>query len=169
METLTALLSLGVEASLTGKDPTNEAEFNERIEVHKGTAPSWSEVYALMNSVTNDEVNAERDVRLNGGFVFNGKTFASDAKSRDLIQKAHGRASSAIFAETGEENNLRWDDPDEDFSWPDVDGNLMTMDAATCVEFGEAASLHELKMIKRASALKKMSPIPGDYTDDKHW
>lgn len=114
------------------------------------------------------DVNSERDRRTHAGFMFKGKLYQFDPDSRSRIT---GAATLAKFAIVGgvAVGNLRWINPDVDFSWIAADNTLTTMDAHTCSAFGDAAAVHEQRHIFAARALKEMSPIPEDYQDNKYW
>jgi hypothetical protein len=116
--------------------------------------------------VTSDDINAERDRRMAGGFTFGGNTYQSDAISRQRIADAAIEAIEAIMLGV-EGGNLRWCDPDADFTWRTADNAEVPVDAPTMVEIHKAARAHEAFLIKRAQDLK--AAPPGDYTDDSHW
>lgn len=63
MNILLALKELGVEASQTGPDPTNEAEYNERVTVH-GARPPWEAVLARTRVVPVADIKAEASRRI---------------------------------------------------------------------------------------------------------
>ena len=121
-----------------------------------------------VQQVTTDQVDAERDRRIDAGFTFNGKQYQTRQTDRENIA---GAAQIAFMAIVGgaEAGNLRWADPDSDYVWIAMDNSLVTMDAQTVVDFGKAAAARKTQLIYAARELKNMQPIPADYTDDKWW
>lgn len=119
-------------------------------------------------TVTTDQVDAERDRRIDAGFTFNGKQYQTRQTDRENIA---GAAQIAFMAIVGgaEPGNLRWADPDNDYVWIADDNTLVKMDAQTVVDFGKAAAARKTQLIYAARELKNMQPIPDDYTDDKWW
>lgn len=119
-------------------------------------------------SVTTDQIDAERDRRIDAGFTFNGKQYQTRQTDRENIA---GAAQIAFMAIVGgaEAGNLRWADPDSDYVWIAMDNSLVPMDAQTVVELGRAAAAEKQALIFAARNLKDMHPIPDDYTDDKWW
>lgn len=113
-------------------------------------------------------VDAERDRRIDGGFVFGGTLFQSRPGDRENIAGASTAALAAISggAEVGD---LRWHGGDSDFAWIAADNSLVPMDAQTMFAFGSAAMAHKQAMIFAARALKDMEEIPADYADDGWW
>lgn len=114
-------------------------------------------------------VNEERDRRIAAGFTFGGKMFDFDTNSK---QRVTGAATLAKFAVAGgaQEDDLRWLNPNVDFSWIAQDNSLVTMDAQTCSAFGDAAAIHEQAHVLAARALKDtQGGIPDDYIDDQYW
>lgn len=115
-----------------------------------------------------DLVNAERDRRINAGFTFNSVDFDSDPDSRNNITGALSFAQLAI-SQGAEMGDLRWANPDIDFSWIASDNSLVTMDAHTCVEFCIAAMRYKSALYIAARTIKDLTPQPENYTDDSFW
>jgi hypothetical protein len=118
--------------------------------------------------VTSDEVNAERDRRISTGFLFFGKSYAMDDASKARIT---GAATLAGFALAGgaQVGNYRWHGGTSDFVWIADDNTLTPMDAPTCFGFGQAAAAWETKCIFACRAIKEMSSVPANYTDNSYW
>lgn len=118
--------------------------------------------------IQSDAVNAERDRRIQAGFLFAGKLFDFDNESK---QRVTGAATLAGFAlgSGAQAGNLRWHGGDKDFAWITQDNSLMPMDAPTCFLFGKAAASHESDLIFKARTIKRMNPIPSDFTNDSYW
>jgi hypothetical protein len=123
---------------------------------------------ALPTPVTSDQVDQERDRRIDGGFVFQGKSFQSRPDDRENIAGASTAALSAIVA-GAQPGDLRWDGGDQDFAWISLDNTLVPMDAQTVFDFGKTAMAHKQSHIFAARAIKDLSPIPQDYRDDRWW
>lgn len=117
---------------------------------------------------TKEDVDRERDRRIDGGFTFAGKVYDSDSDSRASIAGAMSQALAAVTAgaQTGD---LRWMHPDKDFGWIAADNSITPMDATTCLAFARSAAAWYERLIFKARGLKDKSPIPMDFKDDKHW
>ena len=154
----------GAPSGWTRKAPPEVSGSIERPWVDK--AENRPEVIAL--PISPDQVDAERDRRIDAGFTFNGKAYQTRQTDRENIA---GAAQIAFMAIVGgaEAGNLRWADPDSDYVWIASDNSLVPMDAQTVVELGRAAAAEKQALIFAARTLKDMDPIPADYTDDKWW
>ena len=117
---------------------------------------------------TTQDVNAERDRRVQSGFAFGGKLFDFSDEAKARISGAATLAGFALGAGSPD-GYLRWHQGTDDFAWIAADNSLMTMDAKTCFAFGQTAATHDSKHVFAARELKNMEPIPADYTDDKWW
>ncbi|KNY18238.1 hypothetical protein AKG11_03650 [Shinella sp. SUS2] len=117
---------------------------------------------------TEDQVDAERDRRISGGFVFGGVTYQSRPEDRENITGA-SLAALAAMTNGAQPGNLRWHGGDSDFMWIAADNSTHPMDAQTVFAFGQTAMAHKQGMIFAARALKDADPIPLDYTDDAYW
>lgn len=114
------------------------------------------------------DVDAERDRRINGGFIFEGVEYQSRPEDRENIAGAATAALGAIMAGT-QPGDLRWHGGAEEFAWIAADNTMHTMDAQTVYAFGQAAMAHKQAHIFAARTLKDADPIPGDFADDKWW
>lgn len=101
-----------------------------------------------------DDVNEERDRRIELNFTFNGNAFQNRPDDRENIQGAYSSALTAIAINGAQPGDLRWSDPDTDFGWIDADNNLVPMDAPTVMAFGNTAKLHKQQHIFAARAIK---------------
>lgn len=122
-----------------------------------------------LDKETFDEiVTAERDRRIDSGFIFDGKLFQSRATDRENIL---GNAQLAFMAVAGgaEEKNFRWADANADFSWIAADNTMVPMDAQTMLAFAKASAAQKARLIFRAREIKDLVPRPVDVTDDKLW
>ncbi len=115
-----------------------------------------------------EQVNAERDRRINGGFVFGGVEYQSRPEDRENIAGAATAALGAIVA-GAQPGDLRWHGGTEDFTWIAADNTMHTMDAQTVYAFGQAAMAHKQAHIFAARTLKDADPIPGDFAGDQWW
>lgn len=135
-----------------------------------GRAENRPEAIAL--SISPDQVDAERNRRIDDGIEFEGVRYQTrQTEVHTDRENIAGMAQLAFMAIVGGavEGDLRWANPDEDFAWIAEDNSLVPMDAPTVVAFGKAAAARKLQLIQAARALKDMDPIPVDYTDDKWW
>lgn len=117
-----------------------------------------------------DQVDDERDRRINAGFTFDGVEYQSGPEDRENIQGAYSSALTAILVDDAQPGDLRWADPDTDFAWIAADNSMVTMDAHQVLAFGIAAKEHKQRHIFAARALKDMDPIPSDFaTHEAYW
>jgi hypothetical protein len=133
--------------------------------------PTQEEVSAWIaaNQVRQHHVNAERDRRLMS-FPFSGKTFDfCDNRGSDINIAGAGTLALAAIITGAQPGNLRWADANVDFTWVAADNSSVTMDAQTCLNFAKQAADWKARHIRKARALKDMSPIPADYASDSRW
>lgn len=142
---------------------------------HNGTEIEFQEFLKSIGLVEGDEpktgvsreqVNAERDRRIEENFVFDGNPYQFDEMSKQRIAGAATLAGFAI-GKGAPEGFLRWANPDNDFVFITSEDKFVPMDAHKCFAFGAAAAQHETAHIFAASSLKKVMPL--DYKDDKYW
>ena len=120
-----------------------------------------------MSAPLPDDVDTERDRRM-GTFVFSGKAY--DLKGQSLANvSGAGTLSLAAIINGAQPGDLRWADPDTDFSWIANDNTQTPMDAQTCWAFAQTAAAWRKHCIFKARAIKDMNPIPSDYTSDSYW
>ena len=125
--------------------------------------------HAVVTPATSSEdVDFEREIRIDRGFIFNGKLFQSRQQDRENIQGAASAASIAIGSGVPADS-LRWHGGDSDFMWIAADNSLIAMDAQTVIAFGLKALQHKMEHIFAGFALKNATPIPVDYEDDAYW
>ena len=113
------------------------------------------------------DVNSERDRRLEL-FTFANKVYDFDAGSQQNIAGAYSLALAAVI-NGAQPGDYRWADVDEDFTWIAHDNSLVTMDAQTCLAFGQAAASWKADHIRTARSIKDLAPIPMDYAEDSRW
>lgn len=116
---------------------------------------------------TADMVNAERDRRL-ATLSFGGKVYDFGGDSTVNIAGAGTLALAAII-NGAQPGNLRWANPDRDFTWVCADNSTVSMDAQTCFAFAQAAATWKASHIIAARIIKDMSPIPADYAANARW
>ncbi len=115
------------------------------------------------------DVTAERDRRLEV-FPFGGKLYDfCDGKGSDINIAGAGSLALAAIIAGAQPGNLRWVDPNIDFTWVAADNASTPMDAQTCLAFAQAAAAWKARHIRAARALKDMSAIPADYATDARW
>ena len=114
------------------------------------------------------EINAERDLRLDAGFRFQGQIYDSDDKALAAIAAFGGLAQAAIAA-GADPGDYRWSDTDRDFEWVTSDNQLVKLDAHQVLALSMAAIAHKQRVITAARRLKNMDDPPKDITSDEHW
>ena len=129
--------------------------------------------FTTTRQISPEQVNDEKERRINGGFIFQGKPYQTDSSSRENIAGAKSMATDAI-SQGAVEGNYNWQkivdySIDIPFAWITSDNEVVFMDAQTVLKFGYAALAYKQNLIFKALALKAMNPIPTDYTDDKYW
>ncbi|MBB3947696.1 hypothetical protein GGQ73_003667 [Rhizobium skierniewicense] len=119
-------------------------------------------------SATKADVDIERDKRIAVGFIYSGKLFQARQFDLDNI-RSMATAASVKIVQGAQDGDLRWFDPSNDFYWIAADNTTLPMSAPDMVEFAMTAAAWGSKHILAAAALKAMSPIPADFTDNKWW
>ncbi len=119
-------------------------------------------------AATSLDVDAERDRRIAAGFTYAGKLFQARQFDLDNI-RSMATAASVKIVQGAQDGDLRWFDPNNDFYWIAADNTTMPMSAPDMVEFAMTAAAWGSKHILAGAALKSMSPIPTDFSDNKWW
>lgn len=117
---------------------------------------------------TSEDVNAERDRRIEQSFPYLEKQIQFRPSDRENINGAGSLAIIAIV-NGAQPGDYQWTGNGVDFEWITADNSLLKLDAFQTLEMGKAAAAWKSKNIFLARALKNMSPIPRDYTEDKYW
>lgn len=115
--------------------------------------------------VTNGEINAARDRRIDAGITFNGVLFQTRPEDRENIQGAYSRAQSAILIDGAQPGDFTWHGGPGDFEWIAANDSRVKMDAQTMMAFGEAVLDHKSAHIFAANAIKAMDPVPSDFDE----
>ncbi len=123
---------------------------------------------ASLRATTISAIAVERDRRIDAGFEFRGVKYQSRPQDRENIAGACVVALAALTA-GATEGDFRWQNGDTDFAWIAEDNSTHPMDALTMFAFGQAAMAHKQAHIFAARALKDMSQIPANFTDDGYW
>ena len=113
-------------------------------------------------------VNAERDRRIDAGFIFGAALYQSAPADRENIAGASTSALGAMQA-GAQPGDFRWHGGASDFVWIAADNSETPMDAQTVFQFGQAAMTHKQEHIFAARALKDMAEIPEDFTAAAYW
>lgn len=121
--------------------------------------------------VSGADVDAERDRRIVAGMTYGGVRYQTREGDRENVQGAATLAFAAMVTGAGTPGNLRWHEPDDDtdFAWIAENNDRTPMDAPTTFDFGRTMARHKSAHIFKGNDLKKMQPIPADYTDDSYW
>ena len=125
-------------------------------------------MWAEASQIRPEQVDAERDRRIEAGFSFSAVQFQSRTQDQKRISGAAIMAVAAMMA-GAQVGNLRWHGGATDFAWIAADNSIVTMDAQTMFAFGSAAAAHESGHVFAGKSLKGMDPIPQDFTDDAYW
>jgi hypothetical protein len=118
--------------------------------------------------IAKEEVDAERDRRVDAGVTYNGHLFQSRQGDRENITGASQLAMMAIM-NGAVKGDYRWANADRDFAWITDDNEIVNLDAFEVFELGRAAATSKQTMIFAARVLKDMEVIPTDFTEDKWW
>lgn len=129
-----------------------------------GVGPGWTydgetfsppepEPLVLTVEVICREIDAERDRRIDGGFVFNGVRFQSRASDRENIMGA-AQLAMAYLAAGGDPASLPWADPDKDFVWIAEDNTIVPMTASGVVALFQAGVAFKSGLTFHARDLK---------------
>ena len=86
-------------------------------------------------------------------YQFEGNSFQFDPESRNNITGAGSLALAAIMGGASP-GDLRWADPDEDFSWVATDNTKVPMDAPTMIAFASAGGTFAKRLIFKARDMK---------------
>lgn len=115
-----------------------------------------------------DKINAERDRRIQEGFLFQGNLYQFREQDRARIT---GAATLAGFArgQGAAAGNYFWHGGTNPFSWILADNSVVQLDAPTTFALGQAAAHHESVHVFAAKVLKEMTPDSVDPTEDQHW
>lgn len=156
--------SISMRNPITGAVTTTEVDMTEE-EVSQ---------YYLADAailVTQDEVNRERDRRINTSIEFpigSGKFYQTRPNDRENIQGAYQLAVGAI-AQGAQPGDIHWHQEPTPFGWITADDSIVLMDAFTIVELGLAVFKWKSSHIFAAKELKNSDPIPKNYTDNGYW
>jgi hypothetical protein len=119
---------------------------------------------------TAEDVDAERDRRIDGTFMFGGVVYQSRPQDRENIAGASQMAHIALTLGGKLPGDLYWHDGTDPFVWIAADNSLNPMDAPTVIAFGQAAAAHKHAHIFAARQLKDADPIPADFaTNPTYW
>lgn len=129
---------------------------------------AWNIIHDPIPAPTSEDVNAERDRRIDAGVIFEGVLYQSAIGDRENIAGSSQIAFMAIL-NGAERGDLRWADPNNDFYWIAADNSYVYMDAYQVVEFGKTVAAHKQAHIYACSNIKNMDPIPLDYRSDVYW
>lgn len=109
-------------------------------------------------------IDAERDQRIESGFVFAATQFQSRASDRENIAGTTQLATLAVMA-GAQQGDLYWHDGVDPFAWIAADNSLVLMDAQTVIQFGQAAAAHKHALIFQARAMKNAAESATTVAD----
>lgn len=113
-------------------------------------------------------VNAERDRRISGGFIFEGHEYQTRTEDRENIAGASTNALAAIMG-GAQPGDYYWHGGTEPFRWIDLSNETVEMDAQTMFAFGQAAAAWKQAHIFAARDIKIAEPPPTDFLADVYW
>lgn len=119
-------------------------------------------------------VDAEAGRRTQLGFNFQGHIIQTRGEPKNDMLKITGAAAAASIALTlggKTPSDLRWFDPNADFSWIDEANVEIPLDAPGMIALGQAAAAHVQYYVKMGRSIKDRI-IAGedlDITDDTLW
>jgi hypothetical protein len=119
-------------------------------------------------TVTGADVDRECDRRLRGTAAFGAHTFQTDQLSLIRIAGAGSLAAAALVA-GAQPGDYRWHGGGEDFVWFSADNTAVPLDAQAMFSFAQAMAIREGDFVRASRALKGMTPIPADFTDNRYW
>lgn len=119
-------------------------------------------------SPTTEDVNRERDRRIETSFPYMEKQIQFRPGDRENINGASSLAIIAIM-NGAKPGDYKWHGGKEDFAWITADNSLLPLDAFETIEMGKAAAEWKSKNIFAARELKNQEPIPRDFENDKYW
>ena len=121
---------------------------------------------------TRQDVNAERDRRLEEDFTFNSVVFQADKTSQQRLEKARVSALAAK-ASGAQPGDYRWHGRAIDFFWIAKDNSHVNMDADTVIQFGNALAAREGLLIAAADTVKALEDtadgIPDEFANHPAW
>lgn len=124
---------------------------------------------------TTDDVDAERDRRIDAGFTFGGVVYQCRYQDRENIAGAKSAATDAKTIYGAQAGDFAWRrllDPNgpEIFRWIAADNTEVPMDADTTIRLGYAALAWKESHIYAARLIKNMPTIPADFaTNPNYW
>lgn len=99
------------------------------------------------------QIDAERDRRIDGGFVFRGERFQSRPSDRENVMGA-AQLAMGYLAAGGDPLSLRWADPDNDFVWITADNGTIPLTAADKIAMFQAGVAFKSALTFYARAMK---------------
>lgn len=115
----------------------------------------------VQRAMTAQDVDAERDRRITGGFMFKRRPIQSDPESMRRIEAAAASASRSLLM-NGSENDYFTD-------WVCADNTQLTLTIRRMLRLADVAATHERRALRAARALKDEQHVPNDFKDDKYW
>lgn len=119
------------------------------------------------SDVTPEEVNAERDRRLDLSFEYLGRMIQRDPVSLRRIQGAAQMATIAMMSGASPDS-MEWVNG-QPLVWITEDNTELSLSPSMTIGLGTAAAEIESRLVRKARALKSMDPIPLNFSDDIWW
>lgn len=112
-----------------------------------------SAILSLRKLTYVEKINKIRDVKIDGGFTWNGHVFQSRASDRENIIGSAVAAQLAI-GQGATPGDYRWANPDSDFQWITADNSLVTLDAFDVLSMYAAGIAFKTNLTFFARAMK---------------
>lgn len=131
------------------------------------TVQAWTLEY-VDKYQSNMLIDMERDRRLTLGVTFRDHLFQTrDADRETLLEISHLAVIAILHGAAP--GDLRWADPDEDFTWISADNTAVPMDAQGVTEFFRAVCALKSTLRLAGRRLKDLPLPPANYADDSWW
>jgi hypothetical protein len=115
-----------------------------------------------------EDVDRERDHRIDGGLEFGGKVFQTRSQDRENIAGASLAAFMAML-KGAQPGDTAWQGEGTTFGWIAADNTVMPMGPDDLIGLGIAVMRHKQAHIFAARWIKNLTPIPPNYQYDSVW
>lgn len=125
----------------------------------------WSEDEEAKAASLNEAINAERDRRISLGATVSltsGKSFTVQMRDQRDWRNTNGLGSAGIARIIAGDNSTP-------VTFRDADNNEHSLTPPELVEMGLQVAARVDAIYNSSWAIKAMSPIPEDFTEDKYW
>lgn len=117
-------------------------------------------------SLSTQDVDQERDRRVNSGIIFEGLPFQTTPAARESITTASVRALVAIVRGV---KKVDAREKSASYTWITTSNKLVELDAQQLIDLGNKVAEWQSANVLAARAIKDLPKIPADFRDDKYW